>query len=656
MIGVAPLRASAQSSPTISQGQAAAQQNSLGLSAGGQAYVYGFSDGGRYPTTGFQHGELYSLSITDSAGQIADGIAITASNANSFTTNDAAYTIAGAEISGYSTIAKFEGDSGNNPDATTASVTFHVSATDSLTVIVGLASSQSNLVLSGATLSVAAESVVYPGGTDPVEIAYGYLSPGTYTVIETTAPTCTDRCEVGAATDMMGAFVFSPTSTPSSSGSPSSCASMSDQFTTDASLNSAIWTEGTSLLKTYAGTTSSPPSVYVNPILTFSSSGMDVTGASSDYTFTGIQSLCTFSPPIDLTASFSLIASHGATAAMDLVSSDTSSYLRVTGNAEPGAYFPGFWIGQTSGGTSQPGTQLYSTAQLNTEYTLQISVDASGSAVVTLFSQGLTLASASKSIGPGPFYLLIEQSEGAPPASGPNEAVWSSVSLSASSGTISTPSSVTPSTITAASGNNPQPILSIIDACGSDIATGDIVAISTPADPFALPSAINNAVSGCYSDTVGNAFGGFLQTQIGGLFGEVIGDGASGLFSGGVGGGVTGGLIGSLFGPAGTLAGAGVGAGLGSIIGGVTGLLKPATDYVDNSIKSAVPGIGGEILGGAVSGAIDGAVGVGTAGFIGCTIVPVIGNAVCGGAGLVIGAIGGAIWGGLNAALKGVLT
>jgi len=182
----------------------------LTLPPGGQAYVYGFSDGGRQPTTTFQYGELYPFSINDAVGQIADGIALTTSNTNSYTTSDSAFSIVGAEVSGYSTITPFEGDSGNNPDARTASVSFSVSTANSLTVIVALASSQSNLVLSGASLTVAAESVVFPGGTDPVEIAYSYLSPGSYVVTETTAPTCTSGCEVGAATDLIGALVFNP--------------------------------------------------------------------------------------------------------------------------------------------------------------------------------------------------------------------------------------------------------------------------------------------------------------------------------------------------------------------------------------------------------------------------------------------------------------
>jgi len=198
------------SPPSVSNGQTVSLQTSLTLPIGGQAYLYGFADGGREPTTNFQYGELYSHSLDDSAGYVAADVSLTSSNTNIFSTSDAAYTVGGAEISGYSSFSAFEGDSGGNPDATSAAVTFTISAAGSLTVIVALASSQTYLDLSGPALSVAAAHVG-DASSDPVEIAYGYLSPGLYTVTETTSASCSSGCEVGAASDLIVAFVFSTT-------------------------------------------------------------------------------------------------------------------------------------------------------------------------------------------------------------------------------------------------------------------------------------------------------------------------------------------------------------------------------------------------------------------------------------------------------------
>ena len=377
---------SSLSSPMISNGQAYAQSNSLTLPTGGQAYIYGFSDGGRQPTTSFQNGELYSFSVADAVGQTADGIAITTSNTNSFTTSDSSYSITGAEISGYSTFTSFEGDSGSNPDATTASVTFTVSVANSLTVIVALASSQSNLVLSGPTLTVAAESVIFPGGTDPVEIAYGYLSPGTYTVTETTAPTCTDGCEIGAATDLIGAFVFAAPK----------------------------------------------------------SSGMDMQGAVCCYTFTGIQSVNSFSLPLDLKAEVTMDQSYGGTFELTLVNSQVTNFIRVIGNALPQQYFPGIFVMDGSTGFNNYGQRviLDSSPQTGVAYVVDISVDSTGYATVNLEdTTGNVIGSASNLfVGTGSsYYVVLAQSEGAPPLTGPNEATWADVELSSPS----TPLSVT---------------------------------------------------------------------------------------------------------------------------------------------------------------------------------------------------------------------
>jgi hypothetical protein len=77
------------------------------------------------------------------------------------------------------------------------------------------------------------------------------------------------------------------------------------------------------------------------------------------------------------------------------------------------------------------GNALYGNPSLGVFYTIQISVDVSGTASVSLLdSSGVVLASQSGlSVGNGPFYVVLAQKEGWPCVSGPLAATWQSINV-----------------------------------------------------------------------------------------------------------------------------------------------------------------------------------------------------------------------------------
>jgi hypothetical protein len=196
--------------PTIDSASSAFFQNSLTLPSGSQTYLYAYSDGGTYATSVFSSNGATHHYGKDSAGERAVGVTLTQSASNSFTTGDEAYTIGGVGISGYTSVSVFHGQHVYTTATTNnvyhAHVTFTVSASNSLVVVVMLGSSQSYLSYTGATLSVATSSINNPS-CDPLLIAYGYLPPSTYTITETTSPN--SPVPANHLVDYIGVFVFS---------------------------------------------------------------------------------------------------------------------------------------------------------------------------------------------------------------------------------------------------------------------------------------------------------------------------------------------------------------------------------------------------------------------------------------------------------------
>jgi hypothetical protein len=200
-----------------------------------------------------------------------------------------------------------------------------------------------------------------------------------------------------------------------------------------------LWTTSSSFLNSLAAASSSPPASLVTPpqlSLIFSAAGMEMSGVNGLFETAGVQSLTTFTAPFTVQATIEGTQATGNPFEIFLVSQDLSQFLTVSGNlsASNGGYY-GIWA--TAPNISQLwqlGEQLQpaTLAAPNTEYAINISVAANGSATVNIVQTNGTLSGSVSNLQPGvgPFYLVLGQREGLPfNGPGPNVAYWGSVSV-----------------------------------------------------------------------------------------------------------------------------------------------------------------------------------------------------------------------------------
>ncbi|MGD0638250.1 MAG: hypothetical protein ABSA72_09475 [Nitrososphaerales archaeon] len=247
---------------------------------------------------------------------------------------------------------------------------------------------------------------------------------------------------------------------------------LSDNFTQDTSLNASLWQ-----INGPAGTAFGSVDVGSSSLITlapaFSSAGMEIDQINASYEAGTIQSLGSFTPPFSATAVVEGTVSNGHTFGFALATADASSGVLIYGNLNPtncsnegdcgdptvcgNSATPAVPSGQCYYGMDAKaamGTgnwtktaKLDLTPSVNVIYTVQITVDASGIAQYSVSQGGQVLGTSTSNIGTGPFYVIMEQSEGAVVvAPGPNQAYWKSVTVDAGAAAISTAS-------TTASGN-----------------------------------------------------------------------------------------------------------------------------------------------------------------------------------------------------------
>ncbi|MGC9015162.1 MAG: hypothetical protein ACP5KW_12370, partial [Thermoproteota archaeon] len=158
--------------------------------------------------------------------------------------------------------------------------------------------------------------------------------------------------------------------------------------------------------------TSSPGFTFVSPTLSFSSSGMAVSGPNNYMQVTGVSSVQSFSPPFTFTAMF---RSSGTSCSQpnSLYILGPNEHLEIVfvPNPENGEYY-GVWVTHTggpSGYSSTPDNLLYASPHDNTWYTYVVSIDANGYATVALLSEsGAVLGRKSNLyVGKGPFLYLL---------------------------------------------------------------------------------------------------------------------------------------------------------------------------------------------------------------------------------------------------------
>ena len=257
----------------------------------------------------------------------------------------------------------------------------------------------------------------------------------------------------------------------------SAASGLHDDFTRDTSLNTTLW-QVNGPVGMNVGAYDIALSTNITLVPTFTSLGMGIAQANRSFEAGTIQSVASFAPPFTLTAVVEGTASNGHTFGLAIASAGAASGLLVYGNVNPAncshlgdcgdpavcgtpvnssipanqCYY-GIDV-KVANGTAWPSAaKLYLTPNLNVFYTLQISVDASGSAVYSISQGGETLGQSTTQVGTGPFYIVLEQAEGAPvPGHGSNQAIWSSVSVgplavltsTSTSSTSSSPTSTSP--------------------------------------------------------------------------------------------------------------------------------------------------------------------------------------------------------------------
>lgn len=210
---------------------------------------------------------------------------------------------------------------------------------------------------------------------------------------------------------------------------------LSDQFSSDPSLNTAVWTTDTPLLTSMAANASFIlTSTWMEPQISFSSAGMTMTGVRGDYQFTGLQSVQSFTPPFSIQAFVDSSVANGNPFELHLITQDMRERLSVVGNVgKQNAGYYGMWL-SCNGPLMDLFTHvnLYSTPDINVWYLITMTVDSQGMASATLRNaRGTVLGSRTgMNLGAGPFYVVLSQYEGLPSSGpGPNSATWASVKI-----------------------------------------------------------------------------------------------------------------------------------------------------------------------------------------------------------------------------------
>jgi hypothetical protein len=212
------------------------------------------------------------------------------------------------------------------------------------------------------------------------------------------------------------------------SGSPAE-GQLYDNFTTDSSLNNSLWQVNGSVATNFGENLSSPPNSIVTPDLTFSpATGMQFSGINSTYEEAFIQSIQSFSEPFTLQATVTGIESDGNPFVLGISNADNSQNVEIAGDLNPAndGYYA-IWEGTSNG--QALGTKLVDNPAVDITYTLQILLDQSGMATLSVYLSDSLLGSTTDSVGAGPFYVVLGSWEGLPYTVGANVADWDSIQL-----------------------------------------------------------------------------------------------------------------------------------------------------------------------------------------------------------------------------------
>ncbi len=225
---------------------------------------------------------------------------------------------------------------------------------------------------------------------------------------------------------------------------------MLDNFYTDGGLNPAAWQTQSPVLSSLAAMDGS----LVMPALSFSPSGLQMSGISGHHQFMGIQSSAAYAAPFTFSATVTGMSQDAIPFAVYLVSGDLQQWLSVSGHlggrgrprseVHVGLFGPlggarfnvptgggespdyGIWVNHTGSGypISALGNKIYPFPIASVPYTIQVSVGSDGLASITLLdsSHGV-LEAESVPAGTGPFYVVLAGRDGS------TYATWQSVQV-----------------------------------------------------------------------------------------------------------------------------------------------------------------------------------------------------------------------------------
>lgn len=297
---------------------------------------------------------------------------------------------------------------------------------------------------SGKTYHLSADDIIYLNRQGVSQTVIGVLQTGASASPATSAPSAPpppsdSSAPVPPALDTAPA---APSATPAFAPPPPA-AGLQDNFFADRGLNPGVWQTDSGVLNALASMNGSQ----VFPALAFSPAGMQMSGTGGPGQFMGIQSIASFAPPFNFTATVSGQSQAAIPFEIYLVTADFQEWLSVAGHlggrgeGSVGVGFGpfharvaargngpdyGVWINHAGSGfpLSSLGKKFFENPIAGVPYTIQVSAGADGAASVTMLdSAGAVLASRNVPLGSGPFYVVLAG------RNGPTFATWQSVQL-----------------------------------------------------------------------------------------------------------------------------------------------------------------------------------------------------------------------------------
>jgi hypothetical protein len=205
---------------------------------------------------------------------------------------------------------------------------------------------------------------------------------------------------------------------------------LQDSFFADGALNNALWQTDSGVLSALASMNGSR----VFPMLSFSPAGMQMSGTRGPGQFMGIQSVASFAPPFNFTATVSAATQVAIPFEIYLVTADFQEWLSIAGHVGGrGTASHGVWINHTGSGlpVSSLGRKFYEPLQTGAPYIIQVSATPEGAASVSMLdSAGNMLAARNVRLGNGPFYVILAG------RNGPVYSTWQSVQLTPASSPV----------------------------------------------------------------------------------------------------------------------------------------------------------------------------------------------------------------------------